>query len=101
MRSEKNWPQPVGPGTASVDYGPHEIDDRHRFVLDGSRGANLASVRTDRYWLVGFRCRPCNAPKDNRMPRPRERVCLQDGLKLYLNRLARNGFIRRGSRSGP
>ena len=35
------------------------------------------------------------------MPRPRERVCLQDGLKLDLNRLARNGFIRRGSRSGP
>ena len=35
------------------------------------------------------------------MPRPRERVCLQDGLKLDLNRLVRNGFIRRGSRSGP
>jgi hypothetical protein len=35
------------------------------------------------------------------MPRPRERVCLQDGLKLDLNRLARNGFIRRGKRSGP
>jgi hypothetical protein len=35
------------------------------------------------------------------MPRPRERVCLQDGLKLDLNRLARNGFIRRGARSGP
>ncbi len=35
------------------------------------------------------------------MRRPRERVCLQDGLKLNLNRLARNGFIRRGARSGP
>jgi hypothetical protein len=35
------------------------------------------------------------------MPRPRERVCLQDGLKLDLNRLARNGFIRRGARSSP
>ena len=35
------------------------------------------------------------------MPRPRERVCLQDGLKLDLNRLARNGFIRLGARSGP
>jgi hypothetical protein len=35
------------------------------------------------------------------MSRPRERVCLQDGLKLDLNRLARNGFIRRGARSGP
>ena len=31
------------------------------------------------------------------MPRPRERVCLQDGLKLDLN--ARNGFIRQGARS--
>ena len=35
------------------------------------------------------------------MPRSRERVCLQDGLKLDLNRLARNGFIRRGARSSP
>ena len=35
------------------------------------------------------------------MPRSRERVCLQDGLKLDVNRLARNGFIRRGARSGP
>ena len=25
------------------------------------------------------------------MPRPRERVCLQNGLKLDLNRLARQG----------
>lgn len=29
------------------------------------------------------------------MSRPRQRVCLQDGLKLDLNRLIRNGFIRR------
>ena len=35
------------------------------------------------------------------MPRPRARACLQDGLKLDLNRLARNGFIRPGARSGP
>ena len=35
------------------------------------------------------------------MPRPRERVCLQDGLKLDLNGLALRGFIRRGARSGP
>lgn len=35
------------------------------------------------------------------MPRPRERVCLQDGLKLDLNRLVRRGFIQRGARSGP
>ena len=34
------------------------------------------------------------------MPRPRERVCLQDGLKLDLNRLARQGFIRRGANIG-
>lgn len=35
------------------------------------------------------------------MPRPRARVCLQDGLKLDLNRLTRNGVIRPGARSGP
>lgn len=34
------------------------------------------------------------------MGRPRERVCLQDGLKLDLNKLARNGLIRRGSHTG-
>jgi hypothetical protein len=35
-----------------------------------------------------------------RMPRPRERVCLQDGLKLDLNRLARKGFIKPGANIG-
>jgi hypothetical protein len=35
------------------------------------------------------------------MPRSLQRACLQDGLKLDLNRLARDGFIRRGARSGP
>jgi hypothetical protein len=35
------------------------------------------------------------------MPRPRQRVCLQDGLKLDINRLAQRGFIRRGAKSGP
>jgi hypothetical protein len=34
------------------------------------------------------------------MPRPRERVCLQDGLKLDLNRLARKGFIKHGTNIG-
>jgi hypothetical protein len=34
------------------------------------------------------------------MPRPRERVCLQDGLKLDLNRLARKGFIQPGANIG-
>jgi hypothetical protein len=34
------------------------------------------------------------------MPRGRERVCLQDGLKLNLNRLARNGFIKPGAKIG-
>jgi hypothetical protein len=34
------------------------------------------------------------------MPRPRERVCLQDGLKLDLNRLARKGFIEPGANIG-
>jgi hypothetical protein len=35
------------------------------------------------------------------MPRPRERVCLQDGLKLDLNRLRRGGFITLTGRSAP
>ena len=34
------------------------------------------------------------------MPRPRERVCLQDGLKLDLNRLAKKGFIKLGANIG-
>jgi hypothetical protein len=34
------------------------------------------------------------------MSRPRERVCLQDGLKLDLNRLARRGFIKPGGNIG-
>jgi hypothetical protein len=34
------------------------------------------------------------------MPRPRQRVCLQDGLKLDLNQLARKKFIRRGANIG-
>jgi hypothetical protein len=34
------------------------------------------------------------------MSRPGERVCLQDGLRLDLNRLARNGFIKRGANVG-
>jgi hypothetical protein len=35
------------------------------------------------------------------MPRPRQRVCLQDGLKLNLNRLIRQGIVQPGARSGP
>src|SRR6266513_2099730 len=31
------------------------------------------------------------------MPRSRQRVCLQEGLFLDLNRLARDGFVRRGA----
>ena len=34
------------------------------------------------------------------MGRPRERVCLQDGLRLDLNRLARKGFIEPGANIG-
>jgi hypothetical protein len=34
------------------------------------------------------------------MPRPRYRVCLQDGLKLDLNQLARQGFIKFGANIG-
>ena len=35
------------------------------------------------------------------MPRPRQRVCLQDGLSLNLNRLARREFIQPGATTGP
>jgi hypothetical protein len=35
------------------------------------------------------------------MSRSRVRVCLQDGLKLDLNLLARRGFIKFGTNSGP
>ena len=34
------------------------------------------------------------------MPRPRYRACLQDGLKLDLNQLARKGFIKFGANIG-
>jgi hypothetical protein len=34
------------------------------------------------------------------MARPRQRVCLQDGLKLDLNRLARKGFVQHGANIG-
>jgi hypothetical protein len=35
------------------------------------------------------------------MPRARQRTCLQDGLSLNLNRLARRGFIQPGAATGP
>jgi hypothetical protein len=35
------------------------------------------------------------------MPRPRQRACLQDGLRLDLNRLAQRGFICPGAATGP
>ena len=35
------------------------------------------------------------------MPRWRHRICLKSGLKLDLNKLMRQGVVRRGERSGP
>ena len=35
------------------------------------------------------------------MPRPCQRACLENGLKLDINRLARRGFIRPGAATGP
>jgi hypothetical protein len=35
------------------------------------------------------------------MPRPRQRVCLEQGLKLNLHRLKLLDFVRPGSRTGP
>jgi hypothetical protein len=42
-----------------------------------------------------------NQQKGDIMPRIRVRVCLQDGLKLDLNRLIRRGFVKRGECTGP
>jgi len=45
--------------------------------------------------------RPCDSERrDTTMPRTRSRVCLQDGLRLDLNRLARKGFIKFGTNIG-
>jgi hypothetical protein len=35
------------------------------------------------------------------MPRPRQRACLEQGLKLDLNKLARQGLVRPGASVGP
>jgi hypothetical protein len=35
------------------------------------------------------------------MPKPRQRTCLNQGLKLDLNKLCRQGLVRPGCRSGP
>jgi hypothetical protein len=35
------------------------------------------------------------------VPHNRYRACLQDGLKLDLNRLARKGFVKIGASTGP
>src|SRR4029453_15413628 len=35
------------------------------------------------------------------MPRSRQRICLQEGLKLDINLLARRGLIVPGSTTGP
>ena len=37
---------------------------------------------------------------DSAMPRPQYRACLEDGLKLDLNKLARRGFIKFGTNIG-
>ena len=34
------------------------------------------------------------------MPRPRQRVCLESGLKLDLNKLRRQGLVRPGAKRG-
>jgi len=39
--------------------------------------------------------------EQSEMARPRERVCLEQGLKLDLVQLARRGFIQFGANVGP
>ena len=43
---------------------------------------------------------PTKIASGTAMPRPRYRACLEDGLKLDLNHLARRGFIRFGANIG-
>jgi hypothetical protein len=35
------------------------------------------------------------------MPKPRQRVCLQNGLKLDINKLARQGLLQPGAKAAP
>lgn len=35
------------------------------------------------------------------MPRPRQRVCLEQGLKLDLSKLTRQGWVQPGAKTGP
>jgi hypothetical protein len=35
------------------------------------------------------------------MPKPRQRVCLQHGLKLDINKLARQGLLQPGAKAAP
>ena len=35
------------------------------------------------------------------MPKPRQRACLEQGLKLDLNKLARQGLVRGGAKVRP
>jgi hypothetical protein len=43
---------------------------------------------------------PTKSPGGQRVPRPRSKVCLEDGLKLDLNRLAKKGIIKFGANIG-
>ena len=38
---------------------------------------------------------------ETEMPKPRQRACLEQGLKLDLNKLTRQGLMRRGAKVGP
>jgi hypothetical protein len=51
-------------------------------------------------WHHTFTPEPAWSKRINHMPRPLERVRLEQGLKLDLNRLARQGFIRPGCNAG-
>jgi hypothetical protein len=43
---------------------------------------------------------PTKIASGTAMPRPRYRACLEDGLKLDINNLARKGFIKFGAKIG-
>jgi hypothetical protein len=64
----------------------------------GCGGVNRTARRRLRVVSAAAGCRNCRA-KGFMMPRPCQRVRLESGLKLDLNRLAQQGFIRRGAYS--
>jgi hypothetical protein len=79
-------------GARRVDFVPGKIQAEASLGRgSGSRSLNWRELYVNNIYIFEF----------GTMPKPRSRVCLQDGLKLDLNRLRRRGFVRPGARAGP